>query len=38
MEWKMIEGIDYCFIYPKDDGTAVHMKLVDIQLQFLMLD
>ena len=29
MEWKMIEGIDYCFIYPKDDGTAVHIKLLD---------
>jgi len=25
----MIEGIDYCFIYPKDDGTAVHIKLLD---------
>ena len=29
MEWKMIEGIDYCFIYPKDDGTAVHIKLLE---------
>lgn len=25
----MIEGTDYCFIYPKDDGTAVHIKLLD---------
>ena len=25
----MIEGVDYCFIYPKDDGTAVHIKLLD---------
>ena len=25
----MIEGIDYCFIYPKDDGSAVHIKLLD---------
>ena len=24
----MIEGIDYCFIYPKDDGSAVHIKLL----------
>lgn len=24
----MIEGIDYCFIYPKDDGTAVHIRLL----------
>jgi len=24
----MIEGIDYCFIYPKDDGTSVHIKLL----------
>jgi hypothetical protein len=23
----MIEGIDYCFIYPKDDKTTVHIKL-----------
>jgi hypothetical protein len=29
MELKMIEGIDYCFIYPKDDDTAVHIKLLD---------
>lgn len=25
----MIEGTDYCFIYPKDDGTAVHIKLLE---------
>ena len=25
----MIEGIDYCFIYPKDDSTAVHIRLLD---------
>ena len=25
----MIEGIDYCFIYPKDDGTAVHIRLLE---------
>jgi hypothetical protein len=25
----MIEGIDYCFIYPKDDGQSVHIKLLD---------
>ena len=25
---EMIEGIDYCFIYPKNDGTAVHIKLM----------
>ena len=25
----MIEGIDYCFIYPKNDGTAVHIKFLD---------
>ena len=24
----MIEGIDYCFIYPKNDGTAVHIKFL----------
>ena len=24
----MIEGVDYCFIYPKDDGTAVHIKFL----------
>jgi hypothetical protein len=25
---ELIEGVDYCFIYPKDDGTAVHVKLL----------
>jgi hypothetical protein len=25
----MIEGIDYCFIYPKDDAQAVHIKFLD---------
>ena len=25
----MIEGLDYCFIYPKDDKTAVHIKLLE---------
>lgn len=25
----MIEGLDYCFIYPKDDASAVHIKLLD---------
>ena len=25
----MIEGVDYCFIYPKDDASAVHIKLLD---------
>jgi hypothetical protein len=25
----MIEGVDYCFIYPKNDGTAVHIKLLE---------
>ena len=25
----MIEGIDYCFIYPKDDEKSVHVKLLD---------
>jgi len=24
----MIEGIDYCFIYPKDDATITHIKLL----------
>jgi hypothetical protein len=26
---KMIEGLDYCYIYPKDDGSAVHIKLLE---------
>ena len=25
----MIEGLDYCYIYPKNDGTAVHIKLLE---------
>jgi len=25
----MIEGLDYCFIYPKDDTTAVHIRLLE---------
>ena len=25
----MVEGIDYCFIYPKNDTTAVHIKFLD---------
>lgn len=25
----MTEGIDYCFIYPKDDAQAVNIKLLD---------
>jgi hypothetical protein len=25
----MIEGVDYCFIYPKDDETAVHIKFLE---------
>ena len=25
----MIEGLDYCFIYPKDDSTIIHIKLLD---------
>lgn len=25
----MTEGIDYCFIYPKDDSTGVHIRLLD---------
>jgi hypothetical protein len=29
MELKMIEGVDYCFIYPKNDGTAVHIKFLE---------
>lgn len=24
----MIEGVDYCYIYPKDDATTVHIKLL----------
>ena len=25
----MIEGIDYCFIYPKDDKQSVHIRLIE---------
>jgi len=25
----MTEGIDYCFIYPKEDAQTVHIKLLD---------
>ena len=25
----MTEGIDYCFIYPKNDETAVHIKFLE---------
>ena len=25
----MIEGLDYCYIYPKGDGTSVHIKFLD---------
>ena len=25
----MIEGLDYCYIYPKDDGSSVHIKLLE---------
>jgi hypothetical protein len=25
----MVEGIDYCFIYPKNDGSSVHIKLLE---------
>jgi hypothetical protein len=25
----MIEGLDFCYIYPKNDGTAVHIKLLE---------
>ena len=27
----MIEGLDYCYIYPKDDKTAVNIRLLDGQ-------
>ena len=26
---EMIEGVDYCFIYPKDDDQTVHIRLMD---------
>jgi hypothetical protein len=25
----MIEGVDYCYIYPKDDKTAVNIKFLE---------
>ena len=25
----MIEGVDYCFIYPKEEATAVHVKFLE---------
>jgi hypothetical protein len=25
----MIEGLDYCFIYPKDDKQSVHIRLLE---------
>ena len=25
----MIEGLDYCFIYPKDDAQSVHIKFLE---------
>ena len=25
----MIEGVDYCFIYPKDDETTVHIRFLE---------
>lgn len=25
----MIEGVDYCFVYPKDDKNTVHIKFLD---------
>ena len=25
----MTEGLDYCFIYPKDDPQSVHVRLLD---------
>jgi hypothetical protein len=25
----MIEGIDYCFIYPKDDTSGVHIRFLE---------
>jgi hypothetical protein len=28
MELKMIEGVDYCFIYPKNDSEGVHIKFL----------
>jgi hypothetical protein len=25
----MIEGLDFCYIYPKEDGQAVHIRLLE---------
>lgn len=25
----MIEGVDYCFIYPKEDSQSVHIRLLE---------
>jgi hypothetical protein len=25
----MVEGLDYCYIYPKNDDTTVHIKLLE---------
>ena len=25
----MIEGVDYCYIYPKDDAQGVHIRLLE---------
>lgn len=25
----LVEGTDYCFIYPKDNATTVHVKLLE---------
>jgi hypothetical protein len=25
---NMIEGVDYCFMYPKDDENSVHIRLL----------
>lgn len=25
----MIEGLDYCFIYPKDDKETAHIKIIE---------
>lgn len=25
----MTEGLDYCFIYPKEDGASVHIKFLE---------
>jgi hypothetical protein len=29
MELKMLEGFDYCYMYPKDDPQSVHIRLLD---------